>query len=120
MADDCIFCGIIAGDLPSVQVGENEAAVAVRDINPRAPVHLLVVPRRHRTSAHELTADDGDELAQVFTLAREVATAAGTADGYRVVTNIGRGGGQMVDHLHFHVLGGRQLRHIDSGTAPDD
>ncbi|MBY5161901.1 histidine triad nucleotide-binding protein [Salsipaludibacter albus] len=116
---DCLFCSIIAGDLPSDRVGENEVAVAFRDINPRAPVHVLVVPRRHLTSAHELSDDDGDELAAVFSLARQVAEAEGTADGYRVTTNIGRGGGQMVDHLHLHVLGGRQLGHIDSLTGDD-
>lgn len=115
---DCLFCGIVAGDLPSEQVGANDSAVAFRDINPRAPVHVLVVPCRHVDSAHDLGADDGDELAAVFALAREVAEVEGTADGYRITTNVGRRGGQMVDHLHFHVLGGRQLGHIDTGQPP--
>lgn len=117
---DCLFCSIIAGDLPSETVASNEVVVAFRDINPRAPVHVLVVPRRHLASAHDLAHDDGDELAQVFSLAREVAEAEGIADGYRIATNVGRRGGQMVDHLHFHVLGGRQLAHIDSGPRPDE
>lgn len=116
--DDCLFCGIIAGDLPSDQVGANDAAVAFRDINPRAPVHVLVAPRRHVDSAHDLGPDDAGELADLFALAREVAEAEGTADGYRVTTNVGRRGGQVVDHLHLHVLGGRQLGHIDTGEPP--
>lgn len=115
---DCLFCRIIAGDMPSDQVGSNDEAVAFRDINPRAPVHVLVVPRRHVDSAHGLGPDDGPELASIFTLAREVAEVEDTADGYRVTTNVGRRGGQMVDHLHFHVLGGRQLGHIDTGEPP--
>lgn len=117
--DDCLFCEIVAGDLPSDQVRANDTAVAFRDINPRAPVHVLVVPRRHVASAHQLGADDGEALAAMFTLTREVAEEEGTADGYRVVTNVGRRGGQMVDHLHLHVLGGRQLGHIDTGEPPD-
>lgn len=117
--DDCLFCQILVGDLPSDQVGANDAAVAFRDINPRAPVHVLVVTRRHVATAHDLTTDDTDEVAQVLALAREVAESEGIADGYRLTTNVGRRGGQMVGHLHFHVLGGRQLHHIDSGPTPD-
>lgn len=116
---DCIFCDIIAGDLPSDQLAANQSAVAFRDINPRAPVHVLVVTRRHLPSAHDLGEDDGPELADLYALARQVAEAEETADGYRVTTNVGRRGGQAVDHLHFHVLGGRQLGHIDSLPAPD-
>lgn len=118
--DDCLFCRILAGELPSDQVAENEVAVAFRDINPRAPVHVLVVTRRHLASAHELTPDDQEDLSAAFALAREVAEQEGIADGYRVATNVGTGGGQMIFHLHFHVLGGRQLGHVDSGQPPGD
>ena len=114
MAEDCLFCSIIAGDIPGDRVAETDAAIAIRDISPRAPVHVLVVAREHVGSAHEL--DDPALLAACFALAREVADAEGIADGYRITTNIGERGGQSIPHLHFHVLGGRQLGHIDSGS----
>ncbi len=112
---DCLFCQIIAGDLPSDEVYRAEGVVAFRDISPRAPVHVLVTPERHVPSAHALTDEDADLLAACFRVAREVARLEGIEDGYRVATNIGSRGGQMIPHLHFHVLGGRQLGHIDSG-----
>lgn len=119
MADpDCLFCKIVAGEVPSEQVAADDDAIAFRDIAPRAPVHVLVASRRHIPSAHGLTDDDAGLLASCFRLARSVAEAEGVADGYRVTTNIGRRGGQAIDHLHFHVLGGRQLLHIDSGDPP--
>lgn len=108
MDTDCLFCRIIAGELPSDEVGSNDVAIAFRDINPRAPIHDLVVSRRHVGSAHDLDQGDGDELAGIFSLIREVAVAEGIAEGYRVVTNIGPLGGQVIFHLHFHVLGGTQ------------
>lgn len=116
MPADCLFCRIVAGEVPADRVAESEAAVAVRDIAPRAPVHVLVVPREHVGSAHDLGEQDAGLLSACFALAREVADAEGIADGYRVATNIGERGGQSVRHLHFHVLGGRQLGHIDSGS----
>jgi histidine triad (HIT) family protein len=117
MADDCLFCRIVAGELPSDRVLERDGIVAFRDISPRAPVHVLVVPERHVPSAHELSdeAEDIDLLARCHRVARAVAEAEGIADGYRVTTNVGERGGQSVPHLHFHVLGGRQLGHVDSG-----
>jgi histidine triad (HIT) family protein len=118
VADDCLFCRIVAGEIPSERVAEGEGVIAFRDISPRAPVHVLVVPERHVGSADELT-DDAEDLAllaRCYRLAREVAHGEGTADGYRITTNIGEKGGQSVHHLHFHVLGGRQLGHIDSGS----
>lgn len=108
MSDSCIFCRIVAGTIPSTTVAANEYAVAFRDLNPQAPVHVLVIPRRHVASL--AVADDAAELGHLLALAAEVARAEGVADsGYRVVTNIGDEGGQTVGHLHLHVLGGRQM-----------
>ena len=108
MSDSCIFCRIVAGTIPSSVVAANEHAVAFRDLNPQAPVHVLVIPRRHVASL--AAADDPAELGQLLALSAEVARAEGVADsGYRVVTNIGDEGGQTVGHLHLHVLGGRQM-----------
>jgi histidine triad (HIT) family protein len=117
-ADGCLFCRIVAGEIPSERVAEGDGVLAFRDISPRAPVHVLVVPERHVGSADELTDDaqDVDLLARCYRLAREVARGEGIADGYRITTNVGEKGGQSVHHLHFHVLGGRQLGHIDSGS----
>ena len=117
---DCLFCSIVSGDTPADHVASAEGLVAIRDIAPRAPVHVLVIPERHVVSVHQLDeADprDADLLARAFGLARRVAASEGTADGYRVTTNVGRRGGQSVDHLHFHVLGGRQLGQIDDGET---
>lgn len=119
MSDDCLFCRIVAGAEPSQQVGESPHAIAIRDIFPRAPIHLLVITREHVPDAQHLRSPEHDEvLVDCFTLARRVADDHGIAGAHRVATNIGRGGGQMIPHLHFHVLGGRQLHHIDSGEAP--
>jgi histidine triad (HIT) family protein len=120
MADDCLFCRIVAGEVPSDEVARADGVIAFRDIAPRAPVHVLVVPERHIGSAHDLSGDHDALLARCFALTREVAEVEGTADGYRVTTNVGRRGGQAIDHLHLHVLGGRQLGHIDTGEPPAD
>lgn len=117
---DCLFCRIVAEELPSDRVAESTEVVAFRDIAPIAPVHVLVVPRRHIDSAHAMGPEDSDLLDATFAMIRTVAEQEGVADGYRVTTNIGPGGGQSVPHLHFHVLGGRQLRHIDSGEPPSE
>jgi histidine triad (HIT) family protein len=109
MADSsCLFCRIATGAVPVTFVAENEHAVAFRDIAPKAPVHVLVIPRRHVASLAEAT--DPVELGHVATLAASVARQEGLAEsGYRVVTNIGEDGGQSVPHLHLHVLGGRAM-----------
>ena len=119
MTQECLFCRIVAGEQPSERVAEDEGVIAFRDIFPRAPVHVLVVPEEHIDSAHDLTDAHADLLATCFRLARHVAEQEGIAAGYRVATNVGTGGGQAIPHLHFHVLGGRQLHHIDSGDPPD-
>lgn len=105
---DCLFCRIVAGELPSNLVAEDDAVVAIRDIAPRSPTHILVMPREHVPSVADLTIDDGPLLGRIFALAAKVARAEGIEDaGYRIVTNVGIWGGQTVDHLHFHLMGGR-------------
>ena len=105
---DCLFCRIVAGEIPSDRVHEDDEVIAFRDIAPRAPMHILVIPRRHIASAADLTEADGPLLGRLFAVTAEVARGQGITDaGYRIVTNIGRWGGQTVDHLHFHLMGGR-------------
>lgn len=116
MAEDCLFCRIVAGEEPSEQVAATDGLIAIRDKFPRAPVHVLVLPVAHVASIHEL--DDDDLLTRCVRLARQVAIDEGIADGYRIATNVGRRGGQAFAHLHFHVIGGRQLGHIDDGGPP--
>jgi histidine triad (HIT) family protein len=111
---DCLFCRIVAGEVPAEHVASDEGVIAIRDIAPRAPVHVLVLPERHVTSVHELAGDDDGLLLACLALARRVADQEGISEGYRLVTNVGPRGGQTVFHMHVHVLGGRQLGHIDS------
>jgi len=108
MSQGCIFCRIVEGSIPATIVAQNEHALAFRDLHPQAPVHILVIPRRHIGSLDE--AADPAELGAVMLLAAEVARGEGVAaTGYRVVSNVGRDGGQTVSHLHIHVLGGRSM-----------
>jgi histidine triad (HIT) family protein len=107
---ECIFCRIIRGEIPGTFVHRDDQLVAFRDIQPAAPVHVLVVPRRHIASLADLAADDAGLAAALLQAANRVAVAEGLADsGYRVITNVGASAGQTVRHLHFHVLGGRPL-----------
>ena len=106
---DCLFCKIAAKELGSEIVHETDNTIAFQDINPAAPTHILVIPKRHIASAQELQSSDGDLLAELFQTIGTVASGAGVGGGYRLVTNIGAEAGQSVDHLHFHVLGGRSL-----------
>jgi len=106
----CLFCRIVTGELPSDRVHEDDAIVAIRDIAPRAPTHVLLLTRDHVPSAADLGDDDGPLLGRIFAAAADIARREGIADrGYRIVTNVGVWGGQSVDHLHFHLLGGRAL-----------
>jgi histidine triad (HIT) family protein len=108
--ESCIFCRIVADAIPSDRVFEDEDVIAFRDIAPRAPSHILLIPRRHIDSALALTVDDGPLLGRLFAAAAQVARSEGLADnGYRLVTNVGRWGGQTVDHLHLHLMGGRSF-----------
>jgi histidine triad (HIT) family protein len=105
---DCLFCRIVADEIPSTRVHEDDEVIAIRDIAPRAPTHILVLPRRHIASALELTEADGPLLGRLFAVAADIARSEGIAEaGYRVTTNVGRWGGQSVDHLHLHLMGGR-------------
>jgi histidine triad (HIT) family protein len=106
---DCLFCRIVAGEIPSDRVLETDALIAFRDIHPQAPTHVLVVPRRHVPDIDTLPDDDAGLLTALFDGVRRVAEAEGLAKGYRVVTNVGAESGQSVFHLHLHVLGGRRL-----------
>lgn len=110
MADfSCIFCKIIAGDIPSSKVYEDEKVFAFRDINPQAPVHVLVVPKAHIESADAIDASTAPVVAAVFEAIPKVAAVCGLTNGYRVITNVGEDGCQSVKHIHFHVLGGEKL-----------
>lgn len=110
MSNDCIFCKIVAGQIPSSKIYEDEHVLAFHDINPQAPVHALVIPKKHLASVNELSGEDSAMLGHVFAAIQQVAQMTGTAEsGYRVITNTGRDAGQVVFHLHFHLLGGRSL-----------
>ena len=110
MADDCLFCRIVAGEVPADVVHEGDDTLAFRDIEPQAPVHVLVVPRRHITSAATVEAADAEVVAALLLSARAVAEQEGVlASGYRLVFNVGDDALNSVPHLHLHVLGGRPL-----------
>lgn len=104
----CLFCRIAAGELPSTKLHEDELVIAIHDIAPRAPKHVLLIPREHVVSAADLTEDDGLLLGRLFGVGADLARSLRIADdGYRLVSNVGRWGGQSVDHLHVHLMGGR-------------
>ena len=105
---DCIFCKIIAGEIPSNKVYEDDTVLAFRDIEPKAPVHILVVPKKHITGAADVQSEDGEVIGHIFRVIAQVADQQGLTD-FRVVTNNGAGASQTVPHLHFHILAGRQL-----------
>lgn len=107
MSDNCIFCKIVRGEIPSKSVGESETAMAFRDLNPQAPTHVLVIPKTHVASLAD--ASDQKMLGDLLAFAAQVARKEGLEEGYRVVANTGPNGGQTVDHLHLHVLGGRRM-----------
>jgi len=105
----CLFCRIIAGEIPSKTVFEDEVTYAFRDINPQAPTHVLVVPRKHIASLAEATADDERLLGYLHLIAARIADSEGLGNGFRTVINTGPDGGQTVDHVHVHLLGGRSM-----------
>lgn len=107
---DCLFCKIVNGEIPSNRVFEDEQLIVFHDISPVAPVHVLIVPKKHLGSLNDVKSEDGALIAHVFEVAAKVAAELGVSEnGYRVVNNCGKDGGQTVDHLHFHLLGGRYL-----------
>ena len=105
----CLFCKIVAGNIPSSKVYEDEKIYAFRDIAPMAPVHVLVVPKEHIPSADAISAENSAYVARIFEAIPKIAASEGLTNGYRVITNCGEDGCQSVKHLHFHVLGGKQL-----------
>ena len=107
---DCLFCKILAGDVPSEEVASTENTYAFRDIQPAAPTHVLVIPRRHIENAHHLQASDAEVLAEMFLTAQAVAESEGVAEsGYRLVFNVGGDALNSVPHLHLHVIGGQRM-----------
>ena len=107
--ENCLFCKIMNGEIPSQKVFENEFVYAFRDINPQAPVHVLVVPKKHIASALDIDADNSVYVAKCFEAIAKIAEAEGLGDGFRVVNNCGVNGGQSVMHLHFHLIGGEKF-----------
>ena len=108
-SSDCLFCKIVAGTIPVTRSYEDEQVIAFRDINPQAPVHVLVIPKQHIASLAQTSADDAALLGHLLAAAREIAQQQGLAAGYRLVINTGADGGQTVEHLHIHLLGGRHM-----------
>ena len=106
---DCLFCKIIAGEIPSDKVYEDENVFAFRDIHPQAHVHILVVPKTHIACAADITADNSAEVARCFEAIAKIAAQEGLNDGFRVINNCGENAGQTVFHLHFHILAGKTL-----------
>ena len=106
---DCLFCKIAAGEIPSAKVYEDDRVLVFKDINPVAPVHLLAIPKEHIQSVDAVDASNCELVGYIFTVIAKVAKEQGLTNGYRVVSNIGADGGQSVPHLHFHILGGKEL-----------
>ena len=106
---DCLFCKIVAGEIPSTKVYEDDKVLAFRDIAPQAPTHILVIPKEHIASVAEIRAENSDVVAHIFEVIAKIAKDEGLTGGYRVVSNCGDDAGQTVHHLHFHILGGKKL-----------
>ena len=107
---DCLFCKIVAGEIPVDLVYESETAIAFRDINPQAPTHILVIPRKHIATINDIEDEDKEIIGSLYTAARDIAVQEGIAeDGYRAVMNCNEGAGQTVFHIHLHLLGGRPM-----------
>ena len=106
---NCLFCKIVAGEIPSTKVYEDETVFAFRDIAPQAPTHILVIPKAHMASVNDITAENSAVVSHIFEVIPQIAKAEGLDGGYRVVSNCGADAGQTVHHLHFHILGGKTL-----------
>ena len=107
--NDCIFCKIAEGVIPSSKVYEDDVMLAFRDINPQAPVHVLVIPKTHIASLDEVAAENSDIVKKIFEKIPEIASLAGVTNGYRLISNCGEDACQTVKHLHFHILGGKKM-----------
>lgn len=106
---DCLFCKIVAGDIPSNKVYEDDSVLAFRDIAPQAPTHILVIPKCHIASVAGITGENAAVISHIFEVIPQIARQEGLTGGYRVVSNCGPDAGQTVNHLHFHILGGKEL-----------
>lgn len=107
---DCLFCMIVKGDIPSNKVYEDESVLAFRDINPQAPTHILVIPKEHiADSAAQITSENSAAVAHIFEVIAKIAAQEGLDEGFRVITNSGKAAGQTVPHLHFHILAGTEM-----------
>lgn len=106
---ECLFCKIINKEIPSDFLYEDDKLVAFKDINPQAPIHILIVPKEHIPSNDDISPEDSGLVGHVFTIAKKLARENGLEEGYRIVNNCKDYGGQTVDHIHFHLLGGRQM-----------
>ena len=107
--ENCLFCKIISGDIPSTVVFENDRVFAFKDINPQAPVHIVIVPKDHIACANDITADNSSAAAACYEAIPVIAKELGLKNGYRVINNCGEDGGQSVMHIHFHLIGGKKL-----------
>lgn len=107
---DCVFCKIALGDIPSKKVFEDDKVLAFYDLEPQAPIHILIIPKVHIGSIDEINSQNSDIVARVFEVASEIANKLDLSNGYRIVCNCGEDGGQTVNHLHFHMLGGRTMQ----------
>ena len=106
---DCVFCKIASGEIPSTRVYEDDLCVAFKDLEPQAPVHILIIPREHIASAADITAANSSIVAHIFEVAAKLARDSHLDGGWRIVSNVGEDGGQSVKHMHFHLLGGRSM-----------
>lgn len=110
MENDCLFCKIIKGDIPSSKVYEDEEVLAFRDINPAAPIHILLIPKKHMASLAEVKPEDGELIAKMHQIVNKIAVQEGfNESGYRLIVNCGKDAGQEVMHLHFHILAGEKM-----------
>lgn len=109
--EDCIFCKIVKGEIPCEKIYEDDMVLSFKDINPGAPVHVLVIPKKHISSLNEVNEENSKVIAHIFVTAKEIVKKLGVDEtGYRIVSNCGEDGGQTVPHVHFHILGGRLLQ----------
>jgi len=107
---DCVFCKIANGEIPSKKAYEDDKVLAFYDLDPQAPVHILIIPKEHIQSVEDITSQNSAIVAHIFEVAAKLAKENNLTDGFRVVSNVGRDGGQSVPHLHFHLLGGRSMK----------
>lgn len=108
--ENCIFCSIIEGKIPSKKIFEDEHILAFNDIKPEAPVHIIIIPKKHISSINEIEYNDNELIGRIYNVAKKIACDLGINEsGYRIVTNCGQDAGQSVSHIHFHLLGGRSL-----------